>query len=59
MINSILNRHKKKIVINRLFTNDNDEFNLVLDEKIIKEKVNDHFQNVAVPMNSPNPISGR
>ena len=59
MINSILNRHKKKIVIDCLFTNDNDEFNLVLDKKIIKEKVNDHFQNVAVSMNSPNPISGR
>jgi len=59
MINSILNRYKKKIVIDHLFTKEDNEFNLVLDEKIIKEKVSDHFQNVAISKECSNPISGR
>ena len=59
MINSILSWHRKKIVIDRLFINNGNQYELILDEETIKEKVNYHFQNIAVPINQPSPIDER
>ena len=49
MINSILKRHKKRIIIDRLFVSENGINKIVLDANDIKNRVNNYFQNVAVP----------
>lgn len=59
MINSILDHNKKKIVIDRLFVTDNNINKIILDPEEIKNKVNDHFQNVAVPDSTPLPMNER
>ena len=59
MINSILERHKKKIVIDRLFVKDNETNRIILDPWEIKTKVNHHFQNTAIPKSLSDPLQGR
>ena len=53
MINSILERYKRKIVIDRLFVQENGTNKIILDPTTIKEKVVSHFQNAAVPICPP------
>ena len=43
MINSPLERNKKKIVIDRLFISENDTNYMILNSDTIKDKVNNHF----------------
>jgi len=52
MINSLLDRHKKKIVIDRLFVSNNNNNYIILDPDEVKNKVNNHFQNAALPTES-------
>jgi len=59
MINSILERHKKKIVIDRLFVKEHGVNKIILDPTEIKSKVAHHFQNIAVPEQPPLPLYGR
>ena len=59
MINSILERHKKRIVIDRLFVTENGTNKIVLDADDIKHRVNNHFQNVAVPKDPSSPPNER
>ena len=59
MINSLLERNKKKIVIDRLFVSENDKNYMIFDPNTIKNKVNNHFQNIALPDTTPPPINNR
>ena len=61
MIDSILNRKKRSIVMDRLLINNDNTgvkyFTVDLNE--IKEAAIDHFQNFAIPKNPSRPISRR
>ena len=59
MINFLLKRNKKKIIIDCLFISENNTNYMVLDPDIIKEKVNDHFQNIALSDTTPPSINDR
>ena len=50
MINSILERHRKRIVIDRLFIENNQGQQILLNPDQIKDKVNEHFQYTAIPL---------
>ena len=62
MINSILDREKQAIVIDRLVVKQDDKnIELILDHDKIKDKVIDHFQKCALPpkLDSPPPMPQR
>ena len=56
MIDSILSKHKRKIVIDRLYTVDNNRETLLLQLDDIKYRVNQHFQKIALPNSEASPI---
>ncbi|UZO17221.1 uncharacterized protein OCT59_008582 [Rhizophagus irregularis] len=47
MINSIMEREIKSIVLDKVLIKENNEDKLITDEEKIKDIVNDHFQNIA------------
>src|SRR3990170_1156173 len=57
MLDSLLERDKRKIVIDKVITKDkNNEMVLLTEAEDVKEKVADHFQKVAGSRNKPKPI---
>jgi len=60
MIQSALRRSRKTIVLNRLLINiDNNHQLLISDPTLIKQHVNNHFQNFAVPFTPAASLSDR
>ena len=47
MIDSILNRERKRIVLDKLVVSNEDQLELVLDEDKIEKETIKHFQNIA------------
>ncbi|GET61907.1 RNA-directed DNA polymerase from mobile element jockey-like [Rhizophagus irregularis DAOM 181602=DAOM 197198] len=57
MINSVMEREIKSIVLDRVLIKENNEDKLITDEEKIKDIVNDHFQNIAGSTNQPKILS--
>ncbi|CAG8779782.1 9463_t:CDS:2, partial [Rhizophagus irregularis] len=57
MINSIMEREIKSIVLDKVLIKENNEDKLITDEEKIKDIVNDHFQNIAGSTNQPKILS--
>ena len=57
MIDSILNKNKRKIVIDRIFSTSNNQNKLILQPDDIMKEVNTHFQTTALPKVVASPIS--
>ena len=51
MIDSILDRSKQSIVINKLLVKQDDDVELITDHNKIKNNVRKHFQTYALPYN--------
>ena len=56
IIDSILSKHKRKIVIDRLYIVDDNQETLLLQPDDIKNRVNQHFQKTAIPYSKASPI---
>ena len=60
MIDSILQRKKRTITLDRVFiANDDNTKRFTLDPLEIKKVAVDHFQNNALPLSPPRPLDGR
>ena len=57
MINSVMEREIKSIVLDRVLIKENNEDKLITDKEKIKDIVNDHFQNIAGSTNQPKILS--